>query len=394
PLDTMNLFSRCQPKQPEKPMSFSLIDIGRDTVKVAIVLALPDRDEPHVVGYGLAETGDHDVAGGRLEAAAVVGPVNQALIQAEDSTEAVMGQKIVPDHAIFALTGRATTGTIFTAEQSRNRPKKPITARELKQLQSRADRLARQGLAQLPIEGGHWEPLAVNDAGLRIDDHLVLDAIGLTGRHLSLSLFGMAGQSGALRALEVVANRLDLIIDVVIAAPQALAFIAPDSEAIVLDIGLASTDICLIKDDALVGTASVPFGGKFFTQVLAELFEIDRSEARVLKHAWYNDELDSEDIDRLKKALESAYQRWHEAVMNALFELSPRQPLPWKLFFTGGGSLLPGLDYRFKSDPYPFSRAPEITRLGEGAVTTKDLTESIDYNLFMLALSLTVGLPE
>ena len=71
------------------------------------------------------------------------------------------------------------------------------------------------------------------------------------------------------------------------------------------------------------------------------------------------------------------------------------RPLPRQIFLTGGGSLMPGLDTMLRSDPAPFSRAPEVAQLGRGALTAvQDLTDGLDDTLFLLALSLTVGLPD
>ena len=57
--------------------------------------------------------------------------------------------------------------------------------------------------------------------------------------------------------------------------------------------------------------------------------------------------------------------------------------------------MLPGLDKLLRSDAAPFNRAPEVDRLGQRVpLTIKDLTEGMDYNLFALALSMTVGLPD
>src|SRR5512136_506692 len=109
----MNLLRRFRPIN-QRPAAFSLVDIGRDAVKAVVVLVIPGTPQPQVIGYGLAETGGRDVTGGRLEAAAVTGPVNTALTRAEDSTEAVIGQKVVPDEVILALPGRAAAGQLFT----------------------------------------------------------------------------------------------------------------------------------------------------------------------------------------------------------------------------------------------------------------------------------------
>jgi cell division ATPase FtsA len=235
----------------------------------------------------------------------------------------------------------------------------------------------------------------VTDAGIRLDDHQVLDGVGLTGREISFSVFGVAGQAGALRALEVLANRLDLVITNVVAAPQALASIIPYAEAIVLDIGFSGTDVCLIRNDALVATAWIPFGGYFFTQSLAQAMEIDSSTARELKHAFANDNLTGTEPSRVETRLDGPRHRWYDAVLEVLAELSFDKPLPRRIYLTGGGSLLPGLDKLLRTDPMSYEGAPEVIRLGSQSLPViKDLTDSLDYNLFALTLSLTVGLPE
>ena len=97
-------------------------------------MVIPENVEPQIIGYGLAETGGHDITGGRLEADAVTAPVNRALTQAEDSTERFIGQKIVPDDVIFALAGRATLGELFTVRQTRTKSSEPIVAKELENM--------------------------------------------------------------------------------------------------------------------------------------------------------------------------------------------------------------------------------------------------------------------
>lgn len=384
-----------QQQKNRRPIAFSLVDIGRDTVKAIVVLAKPDTGELQVIGSGLTKTGGHDITGGRIEAAAVTAPVNSALTKAEDSTEITFGQKIVPDDVVFALAGRATVGRLFTVQQIRPKPTEPISVKELANLRVRAERLVRQGLANLPVEGGHWQALAVTDAGVRLDGHLVFDGVGLTGREITLSVFGVAAQAGALRALQVLANRLDLTITNVVAASQALAAVTPQTEAIILDVGLSGTDICLIRDNALVATGTIPFGGSFFTQALAQAQGIDLEEAEKLKEIFTAGALPQPETERIEAHLAGPRHRWYQAVLDCLTGLSLDKPLPKNIYLIGGGSLLSGLDKLLRTNPAPFERAPEVTRLGySGLPAVKDLTNGLDYNLFTLALSLTVGLPD
>jgi cell division ATPase FtsA len=391
----VKILPRFQQGQKRKPTVYSLVDIGRDTVKAAILQLAPHSSELQVIGYGLAEMGGHDITGGRLEAAAVTAPVNEALTRAEDSTEQATGRKVVPDDVIFALAGRATIGKLFTVQQTRLKPNEPVTAKELAQVRSRAERLVKPGLAALPVEGGQWQALAVTDAGLRLDNRLVMEGVGLTGREITFSVFGVAAQAGALRALRVLANRLDLEVANVVAAPQALAAIVPSVDAIILDTGLSGTDISLIGDNALIATGSTPFGGAYFTQSLAQMKQFDLVEAEKLKRAYTAAKLTQPELEQIDAHLTGARHRWYEAIIEFLVAKAGDTPLPRKIYLTGGGNLLPGLDKLFLAQPDPFERVPEVAWLGlQLPSTLKDLTHSLDHHLFTLALSLIAGLPE
>jgi cell division ATPase FtsA len=382
-------------KQSQEPKTYSLIDVGRDTVKAVVVLMKPESGGLQIIGYGRSETGGHDITGGRIKAGVVTHPVNTALIQAEDSTERFFGQKVVPDDVIFALAGRATAGKLFTVKQNRPKPKEPVSEKELTQLRIRVERLVKQGLATTTTDGGQWQPLAVTDAGLRLDNHLVLDGLGLTGQELSFSVFGVAGQAGALRALEVLANRLDLTLTNIVATPHALASLAPHTESIILDIGFSGTDICLIRNNALVAAAWVPFGGYFFRHGLAQAMNIEPAAARELIHAFAGGQLASREVAKIETFLMLLRQRWYEAVMEVLAEFSYDTRLPRRIYLTGGGSLLPGFDKLLRANPASFDSAPEVSRLlGQSLPGIKDVTEALDYNLFALTISLIVGLPE
>ena len=391
----MKFLHRFNQQKEEAPAAYSLIDVGRSTVKAVVALMEPSDTEPQIVGYGLAETGGHDVTGGRIEADVITRPVNEALTQAEDSTESYIGRKIVPDDVILCLAGRATIGKLFTVKQSRAKASEPISAKELASLRARGERLVREGLSFSSFEGGQWLPMAVTDAGRYLDGRLVLDGIGLTGSEISFSVFGVAGQASALRALEVLANRLDLAIANIVAAPHALASISPHKEAIILDIGYSGTDVCLIRNDALVATDWTPFGGHFFTKVLAREMNLTAEKATILKYAYASGQQPREDALAIDAHLDGPRFRWYDAVMEVLSELSPRKALPRRIYLTGGSSILPGLDKLLRTNPDPFGSAPEVAPLGRRSLlNVKDLTDSLDYNVIALTLGLAIGLPE
>lgn len=395
-----SFLERFQRPKTEGPLAYSLVDIGQDTTKAVVILCLPDQNDFQVVGHSVVNTEGRDICGGRLEAEAIFDPVNKALTEAEDSAQQYIGQKIVPDDVIFALPGRGTMGRLFTVQQTRPNGQTPISEKELNTLRSRAERLVKQGLVK---EEGSWRPLAVTDAGIYLDERLAMGGVGLTGTEVSFSVFGVAGQVGAMRALETLAERLNLEVANIMAASQALAAIIPNPEAIVLDTGAAGTDIYLIWDNVLVATDWVPFGGQFFTQSLAHAMSVDDGKAQTLKHAYGSDELDASERNRINSYLSGARQRWYKGVMDSLGKIAAQadsqvkskpRTLPHQILLVGAGNLLPGLDRMLKSDAAPFVRAPEVDRFNaQSAVPMKDLTDGFDANVFTLALSLSVGLP-
>ena len=138
----------------------------------------------------------------------------------------------------------------------------------------------------------------------------------------------------------------------------------------------------------------MPFGGYFFTQSLARSMDIEPATAKAFKHALADGDLPPQKASELETHLAVLRRRWHLAVLGVLTELSPADSLPRRIFITGGGSLLPGLDKLLRTDPVPFDAAPEVSLLGRQALPVKDLTGALSNNLFTLTLSLTAGLPE
>lgn len=391
----MRFLQRFQRSQTQAPTAYSLIDVGRDTVKTAVLLKIPGTADVQVVGYGTAETGNHDVTGGRNEAEAAVDAVNIALTRAEDSTEQTIGRKIVPDDVIFAVAGRATVGKLVTVRHTRDRASAPVTEKELNKLRLKAERLLPQTLAESAYEGGHWLPLAATDAGLMLDDRYVVGGIGLTGREISLSVFGVAVQVSALRALEVLAEALNLNLVNVVAAPHALASVAPQAEGIIMDIGFAGTDICLIRHNALVATDWIPLGGHFFTRALIDGLKITQIEADRLKHVFAAGELDDAQADAVAGHLEKALYRWYRAVLDVLRQFAVAGPLPRRIYLTGAASQLAGPDWLLKSDASLFEAVPEVGYLGQSSLPmVQNLTEAMNFTQMALTLSLSIGVPE
>ena len=365
-----------------RPRHFSLVDFGADTVKAVVVRR--EKAGTRVLGYGLAPAAGRDLSSGRADVAALAAIADTALTAAEDQTEAAGQGKVVPDDALFCIPARLARGECFTVQQTRSDPTAPIVAREMKVAWERVERLARERLPLLGDDSVTWKPLALTPGAVTVDGHHVTDPVGLKGRELVLSAFGMAVWPSVLRATEAAAERLELALVNVVATPQSLANIVPQREAILINVGGPGTSLSLIQRDALIATHWWPQGGKFFTQSLSQIFDCSPEEAEALKRAYTDHALSAEDEKLVARSLAGPVDTWCETLAAALRQMalaeSTRQPagalltsdrheaLPDRIYLTGGGSLLPDLLRALHSlesnTSLSFRRSPEIESLG------------------------------
>jgi cell division ATPase FtsA len=364
------------------PGHYSLVDFGTDTVKAVVVRK--ERGGARVLGCGFAPAEGHNLGGGRAEVAVLAAAADGALEAAEDQTERMGPSKVVPDEALFCIPARLARGECFTVRQTRADPKSPIKVQEMKGAWERLERLARERLPLLGDDDGSWKPLALTPGVKTVDGHQVSDPVGLKGSELSLSAFGVAVWPSALRAAEAVAERLELGLVDVIAAPQALASVVPQRDAILLDVGAEGTCLHLIQHDALLATSWWPQGGNYFTKSLAGAFRCSLDEAEALKRAYADGALSEADHDLVARALAEPVAAWREALIARLgpmaLEGSAHPPadellnanhagwLPGRLYLTGGGSLLADLAGALRAletvSALNFRRSLEIETLG------------------------------
>jgi cell division ATPase FtsA len=364
------------------PTHFSLIDFGTDTVKAVVIQR--EKAGVRVLGYGFAPAEGRDLAGARAEVVVLAAAADTALTAAEDQSERPGPRpKVVPDEAVVLMPARLTRGESFTVRQTRPNPGAPIAARELKGAWERVERLARERLPLLGDDPGAWKPLAITPGAVTVDGHQVTDPVGLKGRELALSAFGVAVWPPALRAVETIAERLELKLANLVAAPQALAGVVPQRDAILVEVGARGTSLHLIRHDALVAAAWWPQGGDFFTQGLARAFRCPQDEAEALKRAYADGALSESDRELVTQRLHEPVAGWLETLRDKLQHMAahdvylPAQAclsangagaLPGRMYVTGGGSLLPDLPAALLSleapPPFSFRRSLEVERLG------------------------------
>ncbi len=354
-----------------RPRHFSLVDFGADTIKAVVVQR--ESAGVRVLGYGLAPANGRDLSGGRADTAALAAVADEALTAAEDQTGTAGQGKVVPDDVLFGIPARLSRGECFTVRQARPDPSVPITAREMKAAWERLERLTREQLSARGDNNMTWKPLAISPGASCVDDHYVTDPLGMKGRELALSVFGMAVWPSALRAAEAIAERLELALANVVPAPQALASSVPGRDAILVNVGAKGTSLSLIRHDALLATHWWPQGGEFFTQGLVQAYQCPPDEAEALKRAYTGRALSAHDEKLVAHSLADPVEGWLDALTVALRQMATTtsdhdEALPEHIYLTGGGSLLPDLSYALLSlasaPTLSFRRSPEVESLG------------------------------
>jgi cell division ATPase FtsA len=361
---------------------FSLVDFGTDTIKAMVVRK--EKSGVRVLGYGFASAEGRSLRGGRAEMVELAAIVDRALAAAEDQTEAAGRRKVVPDEALFCIPSQLTRGECFTVQQTRTDPTVPIASRELKSMWERVERLARERLTLPGDDREAWKPLALTPGPAMVDDHYVTDPVGLKGRELSLSTFGVAVRPSALKTVAMVAERLELALVNVVSASQALASVLPQWDGVLIDIGAYGTSVQLIQHDALVATSWWPQGGEFFTEYLSRIFSCSRDDAEALKRAYSDSALSTTDKALVARSLGKPVSTWVETLvtnlrqmgaealarrsMNGPISASHAGALPGRIYLTGGGSLLPDLSQALSAleatTSLSFRRSIEIEPLG------------------------------
>lgn len=358
--------------QPAETKYYSLIDLGSDTIKAAVVSAKNGQIE--VLGHSLALSQGHDISGGRAQGAAIAAILNGILQEAEDATVDMAGRKIVPDDALFLLPGKAMVGHCFTIKQRRAKRNEPLTEKEFDLIWERATRLADQQLPELPNVGSDWQPHTVTLSQIRLDDKLVNDPIGLQAETVTLLVYGVICQPGIMRALAQLAERLEVGIHSLVPAAQSLTAVAPTDDALIFDIGWSGTDCYWVNNGALIATGRAILGGHFFTRSLAQTFNETPAAIEALKLAYGSaNVLSAQDTDLVKRGLAEPLRRWADLVAEAVMTMISNQQiltyLPNTLYFSGGSAVLPGLKeqlrHRLGQAGPMFAQSPTLINLGE-----------------------------
>ena len=273
-------------------------------------------------------------AGAITDIASVVATSEEAIMAIEDAS------RERATTAVIGIAGELIKGNTTTVNYTREHPDSPITEQEvseiIKKVQEKAGLIARNDVA---IETGNKnvEVRLINSAivSLTIDGYKIMNPIGFKGADVHILIYTAFAPLLHIAAIEKVSAELNLDLLTIAVEPFAIcrACLGDNLDAsysgIIMDVGSGTTDVAVIVDGSIAGTATFSIGGR-----------------------------------QLMKDLESTLPVWTTGVEVALEEFSPSISLPRNIYLCGGGASYGELQEALAlGDWYkslPFSRRPVI----------------------------------
>jgi cell division protein FtsA len=185
-----------------------------------------------------------------------------------------------------------------------------------------------------------------------------------------------------LGALQRIADELGLDIISIAAEPYAIAqsigiYGEPDFAAIIIDIGGGTTDVAVVRNGGLEGTAIFALGGRAFTKRLAKSFGISFDEAEQIKIKYAMGEVRTDWAVKIDKIFKEDGKVWLSGLELALESFRSQEVLPAKILLCGGGSGLPSIKKTLVSDRWK-DGLPISGNLQIGYLQPSDIVGVID----------------
>lgn len=364
-------------RQPERPQSAVVLDIGTEFVK-ALIFTRDEEGVGHVKGVGRQHQRLSDMQGGTItDIAGVIANCERALEQAAEQAG------FLPDPVIMGIAGELVKGTTTTISLTRAEPTVKITLAELQKIiqevQQKAFDAAREvigfetGVEQVDVR-------LVNAAivDVSIDGYRVSNPIGFQGKEVKVGVFNAFAPLVHLGAYETVAEELKLDLLSIAAEPYAVSRLygpetTQDFSAVFIDIGGGTTDIAVVQNGGVLGTKMFAIGGRAFTKRIAQVMGVSFADAEQLKLQYAAGKTKKDDTALIKHALASDADVWLSGTELTLSEFFTGEHLPSRILLCGGGSNLPEIRKLLKESNWysdlPFAKRPTIHFLEPKEVT-------------------------
>jgi hypothetical protein len=296
---------------------------------------------------------------------------DRALTQAEDTTEISAGRKLVPDYVTMSVPVEITRSLPVMVSHQRRDADTGLTLDELRKLLQRGYRKA-QDVVGTHLKDASEDIIYGSLAELTLDGQTVVDPLGLHGENLELHLSFCLAPLEWIRALEVVAERLQLTLTAII--PQHVAYAAPlpDAAALLVLLDEHHTSINLVRYGHVEWSALAEIGEREMSSATAEALGLRGRQADALMRAYRARQL-REDVElQLARSFWVELRKWMMALAHSVKFVAPTTPLPHQIYFHDATRRIPeaqqALQTPFWEQHLRFARCPEVVALSINTV--------------------------
>lgn len=320
----------------------------------------------------------------------------RALTQAENMTAQTAARKATPHHVTMCVPSEVTRDLTITVSQRRRSENRSIGQDELLALLRRGYRTAQDRLETQGHDGSgraRYELVWGGVAGMQVDGQPVLAPQGMYGQTLDMDLaFGLV-QVEWVRALEAVAERLQVQLEAIL--PHHVAYAAPIVEPAALLVVLDEEQSLagLVRQGRTAWVARAPIGVQQIIKGATQGLHLSDRQVNTLLRAFRAGQLREDFEQDLGRALWVELRRWMAALAEAMRQTRHVGNYPRRIYICDVTRSLPeghlSLETPFWEQQLPFGKAPEVIEMDLSLVhNVLDWTSRASGNAFLLLRSL------
>ena len=295
----------------------------------------------------------------------------QALTQAEDMTAGISGRKVVPDDVIMSIPTEVTHSLPVVVSKRRRDADIGCSLEELRALLQRGYRQAQDEVG-LRARQANEDIVHGSLTEVALDGQMANHPLGLRGEQIEVRMSFALAPLEWIRALEIVAERLELALAAIV--PQNVTYASPlaDPEAQLILLDEHHTSLNVIRHGRLKWSALVEIGEREITGTTAETLGLRGRQADALMRAYRAGQL-REDVElQVARAFWSELRRWMTALAAEMKKGADGAFAPSRIYFADMTRRIseahPSLETPFWEQSLPFERCPEVIEFGVNTV--------------------------
>ncbi|MHB1356580.1 MAG: hypothetical protein ACYCZF_11445 [Anaerolineae bacterium] len=316
---------------------------------------------------------------------------DQAISQAEEMTHLAGNRKVVPDYLAICVPADLVESLPLTVLRDRQGQSEPIGQTEVQALLERGFRQAQD---TLDLQDTHGEIIYGSIGQFALDGQYIPDPIGLHGGQLEASLCFNTVPLEWLRAMEKLAQRLELSLTLMIPEQAAFAAMVADDRAWLVIMDNHHTLIGLLNHDYLMWSVKIPVGEREIVGEIGKAMGLHGREADVLMRTYREGQIPQEVENNLVRVFWHNLRHWMDVLaIEAGKALSDYRIPPSVFYFIDqSGSMSEAkesLETTYWEHRLPFERSPQVLSLDSLNVRdVLDYTAQAGSPAFLLMRSL------